>query len=902
MEKGVRTVLLLNMSTLPDGKYAPSMNHYYKISSGGNYVFEGIGQLEAGTKFVLARALRHEVIIDRIVVTGSPETFAPNSHVNMSSMDFYIQRIMGFIRGGAEGETVDGDAIIGDIQEKLNDVTKKDLHNRESAQRICEQPVINDSEFMAKLVDAYKDKTEDFIKVINMEGVETSDAGKIKELSDVIMDNAEQVNVYMDIQGGDRAFTYVLNALMALNGDKKITVQRAISTKFSTSNIASEITNSTNSFKLVELITAMKAFTNYGRGDLLVRYFDELGYGEDSETATFVGIIKGISDAIQINDPAALTAAIKRMRDFIGSQKTFEDPYLNLVKGDIIDDYGDMIRERKENDSFDEALYNLDVIDWCMRKGFTQQGLTLIEDKMADFFMNSNVFDLTIDIEGGDRAKDPESWVKAFKDAINPQDYITNPNTMLFYTGFNNCIRKILEDYMERILRAACLNVVDKLNPEPLSTFLGPGSSRERKNRFCIELMNGLSKGERYEILSEIDIADLASEMLMWVENIQPEPPLSKGARAITTTLIRNKYSDADNSYTHEELYRIIAGRFSLSEKESSDGSMTIGRFAEILSEYFSQKTLPDCFKDRDKLKKKSETLLGAYKQAFLDNDDATFISFAVRAYLLEKGLVERVRELKGEQYVNECLNRIKADELYNITRILGTNNQNKAADIKKARKRLNRMIKTYKPHSQNVFGYADAVERLFDIWLADEPDIKRQIDDAVSKYNPTNNNVKTIRDELNEMEFSVHGNQMVEEYILFRDLEKKIEDGKTRLSAIERFETLCLLIPKVPGYQMTAGQKAYRTWAGISQGDTFDISNKSNKTCVVHGQLNPKLQQFRDDIDLILRLHEALKQERNNSNHASERGLRLDLRIVEQMMRAYVDMCRKYIVEPLGY
>lgn len=893
--KRIKNVILLNMSTLPDGKYAPSMNHYYKISSGGNYVFEGIGQLEAGTKFVLARAFRHGEIIDRIVVTGSPQTFATNSYVNMSSMDFYIKRIMGFISGGADGETVDGELIIKAIQEKLSDEKK---HNREAVQNICRQEVINDRPFMDRLVDAYKDKTEDFIKTINMEGVETSDAGKIKELSDVILDGADQVNVYMDIQGGDRAFTYVLNALMALNGDQKIKVKRAISTKFSTNNAANEITNSTNSFKLVELITAMKAFTNYGRGDLLVRYFDELGYEKDSETATFVGIIKGISDAIQINDPAALTAAIKRMKHLIGANRTFEDPYLNLVRGDIIDDYGDVIKERRKNDSFDEAIYNLDVIDWCIRKGFTQQGLTLVEDKMTDFFMNPSVFDLTIAIKGKDRENDPESWGKELKNIINPPDHVSNPNTMLFYTGFNNGMRKVLDSYTELILRTACLAVIDKLDPESVSSFLNPAGDKGRQDRFFKELMKGLSGGERNEIFYRMDIADLAFEMLRWVENENPEPPLSKGARAITTTLIRNKYSENDKSYSRDDLYRIIEDRFLLDKRGSSDNHMTFGRFAEILSGYLSRKKLPPCLKNKDTLKKKSETLLYSYDQTFKEDDD---ISFAIRTYLLKKDVVNKIKDMKGEQYIDACLNVIKADELYSIISIMGEGTKSKEADIKKARKKFNRMVKKYEPQVQNAFDYVDAVDRLFDIWLAEEPEVKRQIDAAISRYSPTENNVKKIRNLLNEMDYQIHRNQMVEEYIRFRDLEKKVENGKPEFSEINRTETLCLLTPLVTGYQMTVANRAYSTWAGINPKAKFNVSGKS-KPCVVRGQLNPKLEQFREEIDMILRLHGALKQERNNSNHASERGLRLDLRIIEQMMRAYVDMCRKYIIEPLGY
>lgn len=50
----------------------------------------------------------------------------------------------------------------------------------------------------------------------------------------------------------------------------------------------------------------------------------------------------------------------------------------------------------------------------------------------------------------------------------------------------------------------------------------------------------------------------------------------------------------------------------------------------------------------------------------------------------------------------------------------------------------------------------------------------------------------------------------------------------------------------------------------------------------------------------MIIRLQEALKKERNNSNHASEKGPRLSLSVVSNAMHAYVEMCRKYIIEAI--
>ena len=64
-------VLLLSMSTLP---YNRQMHHYQIKDGGRTYDFNGIVQLEAGTKFVLSKLAGENKKVDRIIIMASAET------------------------------------------------------------------------------------------------------------------------------------------------------------------------------------------------------------------------------------------------------------------------------------------------------------------------------------------------------------------------------------------------------------------------------------------------------------------------------------------------------------------------------------------------------------------------------------------------------------------------------------------------------------------------------------------------------------------------------------------------------------------------------------------------------------------------------------------------------------
>jgi hypothetical protein len=228
----------------------------------------------------------------------------------------------------------------------------------------------------------------DLIEKIDLSGKEDED---IKNLREAIIEIGEDINVYMDMQGGARTFASMMNGIVTLLENKKVTFKNKISIAFDGKKIAHEIIDETKSYRIYDLISAMKSFINYGKAELLVGFFaDGLNRSEDR----ILKIIQNISDAIQICDPGRFDESILLLRKALVENKIdvedeeipveIENNYFDFVLGDIKKEYENLLN----NPSV------LNKIEWCYKKGFTQQALTYIEDKIPEFLINENIISI----------------------------------------------------------------------------------------------------------------------------------------------------------------------------------------------------------------------------------------------------------------------------------------------------------------------------------------------------------------------------------------------------------------------------------------------------------------------------------------------------------------------------
>lgn len=143
----------------------------------------------------------------------------------------------------------------------------------------------------------------------------------------------DRINLYVDMQGGSRTSGYVRNTVLSILNNQEtsqIQIGKIVATEFNPrKSWVSQMVDETDRYRIHDLVSGMNAFIRYGKADMLVKYCEDTGEDEDSPIKKLVLVMK----KVDVN-------------------------YLQLV-------------------------------DWCQRKGLTQQALTIIEDKMPEIVSKS---------------------------------------------------------------------------------------------------------------------------------------------------------------------------------------------------------------------------------------------------------------------------------------------------------------------------------------------------------------------------------------------------------------------------------------------------------------------------------------------------------------------------------
>ncbi len=87
--------------------------------------------------------------------------------------------------------------------------------------------------------------------------------------------------------------------------------------------------------------------------------------------------------------------------------------------------------------------------------------------------------------------------------------------------------------------------------------------------------------------------------------------------------------------------------------------------------------------------------------------------------------------------------------------------------------------------------------------------------------------------------------------------------------------------------------KEPYKTLAAL-KANTYELRDERDETLTVMIDVKFKVSLKRQSLEELLRLHSALKQERNHSNHASEQKKRLSLEIISQAIHEYVEKFRQ--------
>ena len=370
IKAGRENVLFLAMSTLP---YRMSTGCYYIRMSGGEVrYYNGQSQLEPGTKYYLDLLARENKRIDRIVIIGSckscvdpvPEAWRNAYSPEATAESVYEERIKGYILGkqtGSPGEKLASPDLT---------AWEKERPEEKNPEEICQSP------FPGRELYRGTDLDKLFV-CINPEDEHHAETYLWDIMKAILGEGSEGVNLYMDMQGGDRNALFEMNAVVELLEGRNVDVRARVATRYDAGNIINEVREVGDYYREIDLVTALRVFKRYGWGNELTDYFSRKQEERDRE---FTQVVKAASDAINLCDVDGFDRALVRIGSMVRDRKGKDGPKtkLDLIIEDFRKEYTDDLLDADTG----KPMRYVEQIEWCLNKNFVQQALTILEAKM----------------------------------------------------------------------------------------------------------------------------------------------------------------------------------------------------------------------------------------------------------------------------------------------------------------------------------------------------------------------------------------------------------------------------------------------------------------------------------------------------------------------------------------
>lgn len=251
--------------------------------------------------------------------------------------------------------------------------------------------VVDESDDYSEIIsplDYYKKHMNDLfgdldIAVIPIEDdiIASSIEKAVNYLEKQLENKEDRIDLYIDTHGGFRSTQLVQEAIMQLLLDNRVT-SHFYNVYYGGMNAESRIEKD-NANNIFEFVSGIKEFDYTGRIDSIEKYLDNSYEGDDKE---LIDAIKLISDGIQWCNIKDFESGIDSLRKFFQKEHNISDSYLSLLEDHIRFGYGDLMSKNVDA---------IDMVEWCINKGFYQQALTIIEGKVPDALFENEVFQLT---------------------------------------------------------------------------------------------------------------------------------------------------------------------------------------------------------------------------------------------------------------------------------------------------------------------------------------------------------------------------------------------------------------------------------------------------------------------------------------------------------------------------
>lgn len=185
--------------------------------------------------------------------------------------------------------------------------------------------------------------------------------------------NIKNPHLYLDTHGGLRGIQRILEATITLLKIEGVPVREAYSVAFTDENTVKPIISETEQMKIFDFVSGINEFITCGRADTLTEYYKEKSkyHFQNDIVSRITTVANGIQWCCVPEFERGLTSLQEYFQQHADKNA---DPYLSIYIDDIKRDYQNLVLSK----------YSVvDEINWCIKKKFYQQALTLIESRIS---------------------------------------------------------------------------------------------------------------------------------------------------------------------------------------------------------------------------------------------------------------------------------------------------------------------------------------------------------------------------------------------------------------------------------------------------------------------------------------------------------------------------------------
>lgn len=225
--------------------------------------------------------------------------------------------------------------------------------------------------------------------------------------------NIKNPHLYLDTHGGLRGIQRILEATITLLKIEGVPVREAYSVAFTDENTIKPIISETEQMKIFDFVSGINEFITCGRADTLTEYYKEKSkyHFQNDIVSKITTVANGIQWCCVPEFERGLTSLQEYFQQHADKNA---DPYLSIYIDDIKRDYQNLVLSK----------YSVvDEINWCIKKKFYQQALTLIESRISKLlFEEWKILELNTSQWTGNETTTSYK-IKIKHDAQNPDKY-----------------------------------------------------------------------------------------------------------------------------------------------------------------------------------------------------------------------------------------------------------------------------------------------------------------------------------------------------------------------------------------------------------------------------------------------------------------------------------------------